>query len=201
MLLENWTETAKEAGLSLWERQPVESDLEWRVWRYYMDSYPCVEKPTFSQCAKDLNLQVKDVSRVYRMWDFDMRLQAWAKHIDTLNLDKRAKALVEMNEKHISMASKINEKLAQAIEKLDVENIKPSDFKGLMQMATDLERKSRIDVIDAEKLVPKESSTMEKPVEKTSHSDLQQVLEILQATGVLKTVGIKQTTEVLCRDD
>ena len=202
-LLEDWKEGAAEAGIDLWERQPVETDVEWRVWRYYMDSYPCVAKPTFAQCAKDMGIPVEQVREVYQRWGYDTRLQAWAKHIDTINLDKRKAALVEMNERHIKMASEVNEKLAQAIAYINPVALKPHDIKNLMQMATELERKSRIDVVEVEQSRPKDQSivvTDEKAVVKTE--DMKEVLEILMKAGVLKgNVGVRQTTEVVCKND
>lgn len=202
-LLEDWKEGAAEAGLTLWERQPVETDIEWKVWRYYMDSYPCVEKPTFAKCAEDLKLTVKEVREVYLRWGYDARLQAWAKHIDTLNLDKRKAALVEMNERHIRMSVEVNKKMEEAINLLNPEELKPSDLKSLMNMATELERKARIDIVEVEATRPKDSSiAVAEEKSEVPKEDMKEVLEILMKAGVLKgDIGVRQTTEVVCKND
>lgn len=202
-LIDNWMEVSVEAGLNLWERQPSEIDREWRVWRYYMDSYPFVEKPTFAKVAEDLELTVVEVRQIYLRWEYDTRLQAWAKHIDTDMLVSRKKALVEMNEKHISMACKVTEKLQTAIDNVDPYDLKIADIKGLMQIATDLERKARLDVIEVESTTPKDM-TVTTPEEKSvvPKEDMKEVLEILLKAGVLKgNIGVRQTTEVICKND
>lgn len=198
-LLEDWKEIAKAAGITLWERQPVETDKEWKIWRYYMDSYPCVEKPTFKQCSIDLGIEVKEIVEIYKMWGYDTRLQAWAKHIDTINLDKRKQALVEMNEKHIRMAEELNEKMEIAIKLVDPQTLKPSDLKSLMSMATELERKARIDVVEVEASRPKDSTMQVTEKAEVKKEELVEVLEILLKAGVLKA-GIRKT-EVVYESD
>lgn len=199
-LLEDWKEGAAEAGLTLWERQPVETDIEWRVWRYYMDSYPCVEKPTFSQASIELQIPVEKVREVYLRWGYDTRLQAWAKHIDLANLDKRKEALVEMNERHIRMSVELNKKMETAINLLNPNELKPSELKSLMNMATELERKARVDIVEVEATRPKDSSiAVAEEKAEVPKEDMTQVLEILMKAGVLK--GVRQLTEVVCKDD
>jgi hypothetical protein len=204
----NWLEVAQEAGLDLWERQPAELDIEWSIWCKYRDSYPFVVKPKIVDIAKDLGIDVKVVKDAYEIWDYTTRLQAWARFVDKLNIDKRQSALVEMNEKHISMARKINQKLELAIDLYDMDNLKPTDLKGLLALATDLERKATQGVAEAEKVLADTRNVSgdmnETKQGEVKKDDLQEIVDILAKSGMLKgTVGIKKTTttEVLHRED
>lgn len=204
MLAEDWVTSAKELGLDLWERQPQETEIEWNIWLKYRDAYPFVVKPKAAAIAKELMVPVMIVNKVAERWDYTMRLQAWARFVDKLNIDKRQQALVEMNERHISMARKINDKLDAAIDGLNVDAMKFTDFKAFMAMATELERKASVDIkaveheqAEARNITGDKDASKKAEVKK---EDMQEVLDILSRAGVLKgPVGIRQvtTTEVL----
>ncbi|MNB67627.1 hypothetical protein D3C75_141160 [compost metagenome] len=200
----NWIDVAKEAELELWERQPEETDREYQVWLTYRDAYPSV-RPSFRLVAEQLGTTVNVVSKVSTRWSFPLRLQAWAKHCDELTLRKREQEIISMNEQHTSMAMKLNKKLAVAIDHLEERNLTPKEIQGLMKVATDLERKARLEqpnmipvVISDENPELKEASV---PTE-----SIADIIGILGAAGVLDNFGIRktktttETTEVVVKD-
>lgn len=197
----NWVDVAKEAELDLWERQPAETDREWQIWLAYRDIYPS-KRPSYRQVAEQLGTTIGVVKKVGARWDFPVRLQAWAKYVDDLTLQQRQKEIVEMNKKHIDMATALNQKLSVAIEKINPDLLEPKDIKGLLQLSAELERKARLDKPDLKspEIGDTNPSLKESP---TKTEDLGEVLEILSKAGIFKTVGVKQTTttEIVARED
>ena len=195
----NWIDVAKEAELELWERQPAETDREWQIWLAYRDMYPS-KRPSYREVAEQLGTTVAVVKKVAARWDFPVRLQAWAKYVDNLILKQRQQEILDMNKKHIEMAQALNEKLATAINAIDPYELTPRDIKGLLQLSTELERKARLnnpDVIRPE-LTDDSPDLKESP---TKVEDLKEVLDILVKANVFKTIGVKQTTEIVVKED
>lgn len=197
----NWVDVAKEAELDLWERQPAETDREWQVWLAYRDIYPS-KRPSYRQVAEGLGTTIGVVKKVGARWDFPVRLQAWAKYIDDLTLKQRQQEVLDMNKKHIEMATTLNDKLSIAINKINPDLLEPKDIKGLLQLSTELERKARLDKPDLRgpDLGGINDSLKESP---TKTEDLNEVLDILNKAGIFKAIGIKQTktTEVVVKGD
>ena len=195
----NWIDVAKEAELELWERQPAETDREWQIWLAYRDMYPS-KRPSYREVAEQLGTTVAVVKKVAARWDFPVRLQAWAKYVDNLILKQRQQEILDMNKKHIEMAQALNEKLAIAINAIDPYELAPKDIKGLLQLSTELERKARLnnpDMIRPE-LTDDNPDLKESP---TKVEDLSEVLDILVKANVFKTIGVKQTTEIVVKED
>ena len=195
---EGWMAVAKEAEIELWERQPRETDREWGIWLCYRDQYPS-KKPTFVDVATQIGTTVSNVRSVGARWDYSIRMQAWARYVDILTKEQRQKEILGMNAKHISMAKKLNEKLEQIIESLDISEVTPAQLSSLMKAATDLERKANIDTVatigQLDDLRDQKLGTgggVEAP--KTKKEDLQQIVDILAKAGALDHItGMKKT--------
>jgi cysteinyl-tRNA synthetase len=188
----NWIDIAREAELELWERQPAETDREWQIWLAYRDMYPST-RPSYRQVAEQLGTTVAVVKKIGARWDFPVRLQAWAKYVDNLTLQQRQQEILDMNKRHIEMATALNEKLATAINAIDPYELEPKDIKGLLQLSAELERKARLhnsDVIRPE-LADENPNLKESP---TKTEDLKEVLDILVKANVFKAIGVKKTT-------
>ncbi|MNU34894.1 hypothetical protein D3C71_234810 [compost metagenome] len=200
----SWIDVAKEAELELWERQPEETDREWQVWLAYRDAYPSV-RPSFRLVAEQLDTTVNVVSKISSRWSFPVRLQAWANHCDELTRKKREEEIIKMNEQHTTMAAALNKKLAKAIEKIDPYDLSPKEIQGLMKVATDLERKARLDQPIATPVVINDDNPDLKSATLPTEN-LAEVIGILGAAGVLSNFGIRQTktttetTEVVVKD-
>jgi hypothetical protein len=197
----NWIDVAKESELELWERQPAETDREWQIWLAYRDIYPS-KRPSYRQVAEQLGTTIGVVKKVGARWDFPVRLQAWAKYVDDLTLKQRQKEILDMNKKHIDMATALNDKLATAINAIDPYELEPKDIKGLLQLSAELERKARLDRTDISRpeLADQNPNLKDSP---TKTEDLSEVLDILSKAGVFKTIGVKKTTttEIVARED
>lgn len=188
----NWIDIAREAELELWERQPAETDREWQIWLAYRDMYPST-RPSYRQVAEQLGTTVAVVKKIGARWDFPVRLQAWAKYVDNLTLQQRQQEILDMNKRHIEMATALNEKLTTAINAIDPYELEPKDIKGLLQLSAELERKARLhnsDVIRPE-LADENPNLKESP---TKTEDLKEVLDILVKANVFKAIGVKKTT-------
>lgn len=199
----NWMDVAKEAELELWERQPDETDREWQVWLAYRDAYPGI-KPSYRGVAEQLGTTVNVVRKVGQRWSFSARLQAWAKKCDELTMQQRQQEILDMNKRHIDMAKTINEKLEIAIQKINPAVLEPKDITGLAKLATDLERKARIDMSNQYRPSVVEDTNPDLKKATTKTEDLGEVLDILQKAGLLTPgaqVGIRTTTEVVVKED
>ena len=197
----NWIDVAKEADLELWERQPAETDREWQIWLAYRDTYPS-KRPSYRSVAEQLGTTISAVKKVGARWDFAVRLQAWAKHIDEMILKERQQEILDMNKKHVDMATKLNNKLNTAIDNIDPYSMSPKDIQGLLKLSSELERKARLDQPEIIKpaIVDDNPELKESP---TKTEDLGEVIEILRKANAFGNVGVRQTktTEIVVRED
>jgi ribosomal protein L32 len=209
---EDWVNNAKDNGLELWEQQPGETQWEFTVWTAYRDSYPG-KKPSYSGVARQLNTTYSSVRKIAQRWSFPVRMQAWMKYCDTITLAQRCQEILDMNRDHVDMAAKIRDKLNTAIELIDPMALKPGEIASLARLASDMERKARIDTIAQEEIRRELVVDTENPELKkapTKQSDLSEVVGILLKAGALgdiTQIGVKQTetktttTQVVVQDE
>lgn len=190
----DWMQVAKEAELEIWERQPGETDREYQIWLTYRDAYPST-RPSTRGVAEQLSTTVNVVSKISRRWDFALRLQTWAKHLDGLILRKREQEIVDMNKQHVDMSKAINDKIARAIELMDPTTMKPSDIKGLLALTAELERKARLDdtAVKAPAVIDDNPELREAKVDMT---DLSEIVGILAGAGLLSQIGGQGTVQI-----
>ena len=204
---DNWMDVAKEAGLNLWLQQPGETQWEYTVWCAYRDSYPG-KKPTLGDVARQLNTTYNVVKKIAQRWSFQVRMQAWMVECDKMTLLQRRQEVLDMNKDHVDMAAKLRAKLSTAIDQIDPAMLKPGEIASLAKLATEMERKARIDTIAQEEmrrdmLVDTENPELKKSPTKTN--DLSEVVGILLKAGALgdiTTIGVKETktTQVVLGD-
>lgn len=204
---DNWLDVAKEAGLDLWVQQPGETQWEYTIWCAYRDSYPG-KKPTISAVAQQLDTTYNVVKKVAQRWSFPVRMQAWMQYCDQITLQQRRQEILDMNHEHISMAAKLRNKLNAAIDSIDPTMIKPSEISSLAKLASELERKARLDVIEQEEAqrdLCRDNDNPELKKSPTKQNDLSEVVQILLKAGALgdiTTIGVKETktTQVVVGD-
>lgn len=204
---EGWIDVAKEAGLDLWLQQPGETQWEFTVWAAYRDSYPG-KRATYSEIARQLNTTYTVVSKIAQRWSFPVRMQAWMAECDRVTLLQRRQEILDMNKDHVDMAAKLRAKLSTAIDQIDPMALKPGEIASLARLASEMERKARVDTIAQEEMRRDLVSGGENPELKkstTSTSDLSEVVGILMKAGVLgdvTTLGVKETktTQVVVGD-
>lgn len=204
---EHWMDTAAEAGLDLWVQQPGETQWEFTVWQTYRDSYPG-KRATYADIARQLNTTYTVVSKIAQRWSFPVRMQAWMQECDKMTLLQRRQEVLDMNKAHIDMAATLRAKLSTAIDLLNPAMLEPKDINSLAKLATELERKARLDTIDQEAmrkelLVDTENPELKKSP--TKQNDLSEVVKILMNAGALgdvTTIGVKETktTQVVVKD-
>ena len=196
----DWMEQSKELGLAVFERQPEETDLEWRIWEKYRSFYP-LKLPTWTQLAAECETSVATVIKASSKWSFKVRLQAWARFTDDDSQEKRIVAIREMNEKQLSMAQRITEKLSTAIDAIQPEILRPGEIVNLMKVATELER--RITTATPEKVESTAVDSKTKQVAVTKAEDLSDVISVLKEAGLLdnKVIGVEQTTRLIAKED
>lgn len=198
---DEWLAVAKDAGLDIWLQQPGETQWEYTVWSAYRDSYPG-KKPSYGSVAKQLGTTYDAVRKIASRWTFNVRMQVWMREVDSITMVQRRAEILDMNKEHVDMAGKLRAKLNTAIDLIDEYSLKPSEIASLAKMATDLERKARIDIVDQEKLRSAEASDSENPdvkKEPTKQADLAEVIKILAAAGALgnlANIGLRTTTEM-----
>ena len=204
---EGWMEAAKEAGLELWEQQPGETQWEFTVWQAYRDSYPG-KRATYMDVARQLGTTYNVVNKIAQRWNFPVRMQNWIKECDKITVAQRRQEILDMNKEHIEMAARLRAKLSSAIDQIEPSMVKPSEIASLAKLATDLERKARLDTMEQEELRRSEATEVENPELKkspTKQSDLSEVVGILLKAGALgdiTTIGVKETktTQVVVGD-
>lgn len=205
---DDWMTAAKDAGVDPWLQQPGETQFEYTVWSYYRDSYPG-RKPTYAKVAEQAGTTVETVKKVAQRWTFPARMQAWMTECDKITMLQRRQEILEMNAEHINMAARLRSKLSAAIDAVDPLTLKPSDLSSLMRIATDLERKARVDEMAHDEMLRELSHDVDNPSLKkspTKSGDLSEVVQILLNAGALGSVtqiGIRETTtrEVVARSD
>lgn len=205
---ENWVDTAKEAGLDLWVQQPGETQWEFTVWSAYRDSYPG-KRATYGDIARQLGTTYNVVKKIAQRWSFPVRMQAWMVECDRITLLQRRQEVLDMNKDHVDMAAKLRLKLNMAIDMIEPATLKPGEIASLARLATDMERKARLDTIDQEELRRELVTDTENPELKkspTKQNDLSEVVSILLKAGALgdiTTIGVRktETTEVVVKEE
>lgn len=192
---EDWVEIAKESGLELWRQQPGETQWEYTVWSSYRDSYPG-KKPSYSVVARDIGTTHNVVKKIAMRWTFPIRMQAWVRHIDDVTLEQRREQAINMNARHISLAEKINEKIAEGLSYLDASTLRPGEIASLMKTAAELERKARIDMdLQEEQMREIGVDTSAKAGRKQAKADdMSEIVQILAAAGALEGLVMTTTT-------
>lgn len=204
----DWMEVAKEAGIDVWLQQPGETQLEYSIWSAYRDSYPG-QKPTYKGVAEKVGTTLNFVRTTSQRWTFQARMQAWMAECDRITLEQRRAEILNMNKDHVDMAQRLRNKMSNAIDMIEPAALKPSDLASLMKLATDLERKARLDTMDQEALrrdmfVDNDNPSIKKSP--TKQGDLAEVAQILLNAGALGSItqiGIRETTtrEIVAKEE
>ena len=205
---EDWVAAANEQGIDLWLQQPGETQWEYTVWTKYRDSYPG-KKPSYGSVAEELATTYNVVKKMAQRWSFPMRMQAWMTECDRITMLQRRDEVLNMNKEHVEMASTLREKLKNAIDMIEPRDLKPGEIASLSKLATEMERKARIDTIAQEEarqpLLVDQSNPGLKKDNKTKKDDLKEVMDILIKAGALGDVthiGVRrtETTEIALVD-
>lgn len=196
----DWIKASQDAGIDVWLQQPGETQWEYTVWCAYRDSYPG-KKPTYGSVAEQLGTTRAVVAKIAQRWTFQARMQLWMAECDRITLQQRQQEILNMNAEHISMAQRLRNKISVAIDLIEPSELKPSELSSLTKLATDLERRARLDEISQDEIRRDTMHDVENPNLKqspTKQNDLTEVVQILMKSGALGSItqiGIRETTE------
>lgn len=206
----DWIAEAKEQGIAPWLQQPGETQWEYTVWAAYRDSYPG-KKPTFNDVALQLGTTYNVVKKIAQRWTFPARMQLWMAECDRITMLQRKNEILDMNKSHIDMATKLRKKMESAIDAIDPLTLKPGEIASLAKLASELERKARVDTEAQEALrndLLVDNSNPELKKAQTKQGDLNEVVQILLKAGALSNgaaIGVRETTtttrEVIAKTD
>lgn len=202
---DDWIKIAESNDLRLYERQPMETDTEWKLWQAYSGMYP-EQKPVLRVAAASIGISASYASVLKNRWDYNVRIQEYKRHIDELTTIERANAVKDMNAKHISMAAKLQGKLDQAIDMIDPGMLKPAELNSLLKTMAELEQKAHLnnDSVQADtKIIIGTKGKDEKDVT-TSRDDISEILSILDGSvgglaGLRGPIGVEKTTTTTTR--
>lgn len=198
---QDWLDVAKDMGIEPWLQQPNETDWEYSVWSAYRDSYPG-KRPSYRDVAEQLGTSIAAVRKISSRWSFPVRLQLWVRECDRITMAQRYTEVVDMNKEHIDLARKLRAKIKEGIDKLIPETMRPSEIASLVKVASELERKARLDSISQDTILREIQAANDNPetkAELASAADVKEILKILSEAGALEgsSIGIKQgDTEV-----
>jgi len=196
-----WMELAKEYGLEYFERQPEESDTDWRIWEAYRSYYP-LKLPTYSELAEKTGYASGTVVNAAQRWSYKIRIMAWARFCDAGIQTERVEAVREMNTKQQDMSGRLLKKLSEAIDIIDPKTLRPGEIVNLFKVATDLERKivtMTEEKVNQPAIVENDTRThtLTKP------EDIATIAAILRGAGVFegREVTVETATRVLVKGE
>ena len=196
----DWQALSRSLGLELFERQPEETDEEWRCWDAYRRAYPS-KLPTMSQLSKQVGVSVATLVRMSERWSWKVRMMHWSRATDADIQDERRVAIKEMNQKQLGLAQSMFDKLQEAVDYMDPATMKPSEITNMFKVVTGLQKDIATyteEVVDQ----PALDGHAVKQAQVTKKEDLSSVAEILASVGLLDgaTLGVR-TTEVVIKKD
>ena len=197
----DWMEQSVACGLALYERQPEETPMEWFIWDSYRKHYP-MKMPNWTELAAECGCAVGTVVNASNRWSYKVRIQHWARSMDDTLQEQRIKDVTEMNERQVSIAKTLQDKLKSAVENLDPILLRPGEIATLLKASTELER--RIQLSAPEKVQGTMLDAGTKQQQLTEAKDISEVVDILSKAGMLTggmSVGIRTTTEIVTKEN
>ncbi len=196
----DWMDKAKEYGLEIFERQPDETDTEWRIWETYRSYYPA-KLPTWTALAEKVGCAVGTVVKAAQRWSYKVRILDWSRHCDASTQEERVEAVKRVHLEQNALAELMLQKVNDAIVSLEPEFMKPNEIVNLAKLATEMQRRSTEYVperIDQPAIVDKTTAAQDI----TKVEDLNEITAILQKAGALQpgtTMGVEKTTRIVVR--
>lgn len=129
--------------VELWERQPGESPKAFAAFCAYRDMNPYLR--TQQRVATEKNISLSSIANWSVVHDWMKRVEAWDDEMDRQAVARYHEEIDKMHERHIQVSQKVMDKVEEAIDNLNAEDVKPSDIARLIEVAAKLERLSRGD--------------------------------------------------------
>jgi len=204
----NYLDICEKNEMKPYERQIGETDPAWSLWLAYSSQYP-MAKPSLRSAAESIGMPYSTARNHMAKWKYSVRLQHYKAYCDEQLRTERAEKMRSLNEKNYSLASKLHEKLAIAVEEVDAHVLAadPRQLIAVAKLATELEEKVILDDKRNELAEYSPANTGAQKSEKTAvkTSDMESILGILSKAGMLGSVGIEttktETTRVVAKGD
>lgn len=127
----------------LWERKEEESPKSYEMFTTFRDLGPT---RTISAACKryygpeNSNSKLRGMTELSRLWSWFVRAEAYDAYLERQGRVAKVEEVKEMNKRHIGIARAGLSKAVQALAKLKVDEMKPSDIAKLIELSTKLER-------------------------------------------------------------
>lgn len=123
-----------------WLRQPYESKQAYEAFTLYRDmGFKRSQVAVAAKLGKSTTL----IARWGSLWHWMRRVNAWDDHLDYEATQAAFEEIVEMRKRHINIATALQVKGFQDFDKLDPNELKPSERLNYIQEGVKLERISR----------------------------------------------------------
>ena len=127
-----------------WERQNGESAKAFEAFTIYRDMG---KDRTISATARQLGKNRTLIDRWKERWNWKERVRAYDNDLDQAAHEEALKNVREMQRRQIGIAIKIQQKAMEALNKINPAKMKDKDILAYLQMATKLERDTRIQIV------------------------------------------------------
>lgn len=132
--------------MEIYDRQPNESAKAHAAFILYRD-IPAAER-TAAKVAKACNKSISLINRWGASHKWRERAAAYDAEIERAAKQAAIKAREDMITRHIDIALQLQDKAAAALERLNTDNVRATDIVSIMKFATDLERQSRLLLVE-----------------------------------------------------
>jgi hypothetical protein len=169
-----------------WERQHKESEEAFYAFSIYRDMDPLDRHK--NKVAVSLEKSVTLIQRWASNWNWDNRVREYDNYMETVKMTDRLKKIRDMNEKHLKICYGIQQKAAQALAKVDVDELaeNPDEVLRMFMQSAELERK----IMSQPNEQTAQLVQTAKAEEQISLQDEQRIQAIKDTIDALKEAGV-----------
>lgn len=137
-------DTTPEAELvPLWERKDGESPKSYEMFVTFRDMGPT--RTIVSACKRYYgpeasNSKMRGMAELSKLWNWPARAEAFDSYLEKQGRIAKVEEVKAMNKRHVQVARAGLSKAIEALGKLKIDEMKPSDIAKLIELSTKLER-------------------------------------------------------------
>jgi hypothetical protein len=138
-----------------WERQPGESGRAFAAFVTYRDTG---DSRSYTEVAQKLNKSRTLVARWGTRWRWQNRLSAWERNLEYERQIAHRKAIIDMNERHVTIAQQCQQKISDKLRSIgeqEINDLSVGDLAKLLAISVAIER-SALGLSPSTKLTPVE---------------------------------------------
>lgn len=123
-----------------WERAEKEGTEAW-------EAFCCYRDMGFQRSVRKVALELHKSSTLIGGWSsthgWEARCRAWDEEIDRKSRDAQAQAIVDMRSRHAAIATILQQKAIDRLQKIEISTLTPRDTLSFIVEAVKIERLSR----------------------------------------------------------